>query len=254
MFKFIIFSGLIVFCAGKYENITLIDFEDPCTLENGEKGEYATLTNCPEALNKLKLGAKFQNICELSEICWDVVCCHVIPIYGSSYDLKKRLDETCIINATGAEGTNVPIKNCLSLSDETVSRDPICPFTFCENYVCCPHNTTDILEKSVGIDYFKETCIFDKIFDYSLAYEVINCYCKPYFKCDEYAKTYDYENDKFSVNVTLCGYNCCVPMVCCPTRYLESFYVLKKYKNLPQTKARNGNLNVLRRRANNYLM
>lgn len=244
MFKFLIFSGFFVFCAGNYGNISLIDFDDSCLLENGENGLYATLTNCPNKLKELKLGGKFLKICENYEICWDVVCCNVKPIYGSEYDLTKRLErgnKACKVQPTGVEGTYALKKYCPSLVDESISKDPICPFTFCENYVCCPQNTTDVLEKSTEIDFFEETCIFDEVFDYNLAYEGrTSCLCKPYFKCDEYANSYDWENDKFSVNVTLCGYNCCVPMVCCGTSYLDSFYGLVKYKHLPHTKARIG--------------
>lgn len=245
MLNFIIFSGLIVFCAGNYGNISLIDFDLPCSLDNGENGEYALITNCPAILKEVRHGSKFPKVCETNEICWDVVCCNGKTKYGSSYDLQLRIErdsETCTVQATGDEGTSVQIKFCPSLIDKRISRDPICPFTLCENYVCCPRNTTDVLEKSIEIDYFKETCIFDKIFEYSLAFELRNgCTCKPYFKCDEYANSYDYDNDTFSVNVTLCGYNCCVPMVCCPSSYIDSTYGLPKYKHLPITKARSGN-------------
>lgn len=243
MLNFIIFSGLIVFCAGNYGNISLIDFDHPCSLENGEKGEYALLINCPTILNQVRHGGKFPKVCETSEICWDVVCCNSKTKYGSGYDLNKRIEENqaCIESSTGIEGIYLHAKYCPSLIDERISRDPICPFTICENYVCCPHNTTEIVEKASKIDYFGETCIFDKIFDYSLAFELRNgCVCKPYFKCDEYANSYDYDNDKFAVNVTLCGYNCCVPMVCCSSSYLDSTYGLPKYKHLPRTKARSG--------------
>lgn len=257
MFKLIIFSGLFVFCAGNYGNISLINFDHPCLLENGENGEYATLINCPTNLKELKLGAKFQKICEIDEICWDVVCCNGKTKYGSEYDVTKRLErgsKACKVQPTGVEGTYVLKKYCPSLVNESINKDPICPFTFCENYVCCPQNTTEVLEKSTEIDYFNETCLFDEVFDYNLAYEelsscIINIdskgnkkygRCRPYFKCDEYANSYDWENDKFSVNVTLCGYNCCVPMVCCGTSYLDSFYGLVKYKHLPLTKARSG--------------
>lgn len=247
----IIFNGLIVLSAAKYANISLIDFESSCVLKNGETGNYAALHLCPELLTSVKLGEKFPKICESNEICWDVVCCHGGTEYGSSYEVESRLENgTCTLQNTEVKGIYRHKKFCPSLIDESISQDPVCPFTFCENMVCCPHNTTEVLVTASKIDYFEETCIFDKVFDYSLPYEAGGCvinltfageknygYCKPYFQCEALKGSYDFNNDTFSQNVTLCGYNCCVPMVCCPSTY-------GKYSDLPQTEARHGNLAI----------
>lgn len=247
----IIFNGILVLCAAKYSNVSLINFDVSCVLKNGESGNYAAIHLCPEILDDVKLGGKFPKICEPDEICWDVVCCTGEEEYGSSYEVTSRLENgTCTVQQTVVEGIYRHKKFCPSLIDLSISQDPVCPFTFCENIVCCPHNTTEIVEKASKIDYFEETCVFDEIFDYNLPYEGDGCivnltstgqknygYCRPYFQCEALKDTYHFDEDKFSQNVTLCGYNCCVPIVCCPS-------TPGKYSDLPLTLASTGNFGI----------
>lgn len=225
-------------CVAKYENISLIDFDLPCTLANGEDGKYAILSKCPVILQEMKLGGKFPRVCDSKEVCWDVVCCHGEMDYGSKFDVIDRLENaTCVVPGTDIKGTYIHQKYCPSLIDESISRDPVCQFTLCENIICCPPNTTAIIEESANVDFYHETCKFDKSFDAGREYkrhkhegcdiesDSSDGNCRPYFQCEALADSYNYENDTFSQNVTLCGYNCCVPIVCCP-------YTYKKYSPL----------------------
>lgn len=76
MFKFmIIFSGLIFLCEANYGNISLIEIGESCSMKNGEKGAYVVIHLCEELLRELKLMVgKFPKVCEINEMCWDVVC------------------------------------------------------------------------------------------------------------------------------------------------------------------------------------
>lgn len=239
MLKIIIVLITFGVCLAKSENTSLIDFDfDKCKLENGNEGSYTILAKCPAVLNEIKNGAKFQKICDSDKVCWDVICCHGDSDYGSKFDVIDRLKNgTCLVPGTEIKGTYIHQKYCPSLIDEKLSRDPVCPFTFCENFVCCPPNTTAIVEEAAKIDFYKETCFFDKLFDAGRQFkrkETEYCdiewnssggICRPYFQCEALQNSYEYEKDTFSQNVTLCGYNCCVPIVCCP----------HVYQNLPLT-------------------
>lgn len=239
MLKIIIFLISAGACLAKYENNSLINFDSPCTLENGKDGSYTILSKCPSILHEVKLGGKFPKVCDSNEVCWDVVCCHGDTDHGSVFDVRDRLKNgSCVVPGTEIKGTSIHQKYCPSLINEKISRDPVCRFTLCENFVCCPPNTTTIVEESTKVDFFHEICLFDKSFDGGREYKRKNSecdiegdssggYCSPYFQCEALEDSYDYEKDTFSKNVTLCGYNCCVPMVCCPYTY--------RNKNLPTT-------------------
>lgn len=234
-------------CLAKHKNTTLIDFDRQCTLENGKDGRYAILSKCPAVLDEVKLGGKFPKICDSTEVCWDVVCCHGNTDYGSVFNVIDRLKNgSCIVPETEIKGTYIHQKYCPSLIDESISREPVCPFTLCENIVCCPPNTTAIVEESAKIDFYHETCFFDKSFDggrefkrqkneyCDIEWNSSGGYCAPYFQCEALQNSYDYDNNTFSQNVTLCGYNCCVPIVCCPYTYKKSYPLtpstISKYK------------------------
>lgn len=227
---------ILIVCAGaclaKHDNTSLIHFDDPCSLENGEEGSYATLSKCPAVLQEVKLGGKFPKICDAKEVCWDVVCCPGKTDYGSVFNVRDRLKNgSCIVPETDIKGTYIHQKYCPSLIDEKISREPVCQFTFCENIVCCPPNTTAIVEEAAKVDFYQETCLFDKTFDGGREFKrdkdeycdiegESGGYCAPYFQCEAFNyNSYNYEKDTFTRNVTLCGYNCCVPMVCCPHTY-----------------------------------
>lgn len=241
MLKIIIILVSAGACLAKYENTSLIDFDLPCKLENGENGKYSILSKCPAVLDEVKLGGKFPKICDSKEVCWDVVCCNGDTDFGSVFNVKDRLENgTCLVPDTEIKGTYIHQKYCPSLIDENLSRDPVCPFTLCENIICCPPNTTAIVEESAKIDFYHETCFFDKSFDAGREFkrqkheycEIENSsggYCSPYFQCEALQDSYDYDKNTFSKNVTLCGYNCCVPIVCCPYTYPY------KGNNLPLT-------------------
>lgn len=223
-------------CLAKPENTSLINFDLKCKLENGKEGSYTILAKCPAVLDEVKNGGKFPKVCDSTEVCWDVVCCHGDSDYGSYFDVRDRLQNgSCLVPETQIQGTYIHQKYCPSLIDEKLSRDPVCPFTLCENIVCCPPNTTAIVEEAKTIDFYKETCLFDKSFDSGREFkrkdkeycdsefDSSGGYCRPYFQCEALKNSYDYEKDTFSKNVTLCGYNCCVPIVCCPHNYKSNF-------------------------------
>lgn len=203
-----------------------IKYTESCIVQKTEKeGIHRILKECPSIVKDIISGESFPRVCEEDTICKDVVCCpEVEPINDYHLDIPSLLRKQLFLspcNITGNIGIFKPIENCdKKLRIENDKQ--ICKFDFCGEFVCCKdmeetkekdkfelpdewklcsnHNNVASNDGVIG-----EECTVKATGETGI--------CRDQMQCPFYKQLNQIENNS---NITFCGYESCLDIVCCP--------------------------------------
>lgn len=228
MKKCFIFLILTVVQISKSESTDYEKFTEKCIVDKTQKeGVYRKLQDCKSTIKDLVSGKPFPRVCEEDTICRDLVCCpEIIPFEDYMPNILTQLRK--LINLSqcsvdGKLGVFKPIENC-EKKNRLEDKTKICKFEFCGEYVCCNEPKeikNDFVENEVGK--------FEIPSDWGTCYHAFNDFigiigeictveetgtagtCRDVHQCPFYK-----QKENHGMNKTLCGYESCFDLVCCP--------------------------------------
>lgn len=208
-----------------------IKYEEKCIVEQTQKeGIHRFLKDCPSIVKDLIEGKPFPRICEEDTACKNVVCCpETEPLTDYQNDVLTDLRKDIFLSpcsADGRSGVFKPTDNCDVESRIEIVK-PICKFDFCGEYVCCePKKIVQDVQKDtvssedgkISIPEEWKVCyhhhnVFDGVIGEPCTIEATggSGTCRDKAQCPSLRKMVDE-----SINITLCGYESCLDIICCP--------------------------------------
>lgn len=211
-----------------------IKFTEKCIVEKTQKeGIHTFLKDCASIVKELIEGVPFPRVCEEDTICKNVVCCHQTkPLDEYESNIPKELRKQIFLSPCGSDGKSgvfKPIDNC-EKKNQIENIKPICKFDFCGEYVCCnepkevvPEVLKDTISNEMGkisIPKDWKVCyhhhnVFDGVVGEPCTIKATggSGTCRDKAQCPYYKKM---TASSHKENITLCGYESCLDIVCCP--------------------------------------
>lgn len=197
----------------KYTETGFKIFKSDCYV-NGEVGVHKLVEHCPKIQKEIENGFKPPVICE-ENFCTDLVCCPIDKETNRLKNVCKDVDDpfeairtrlqhfnySCTIENSDKKGFITNKQFCKTSTDQKV-----CIYDFCEGWTCCEN------------EHFTENPECNRYFHANIKFIGNSCTdelsettgtCRLIDHCPEV-------NGRALRNLTICGYDCCTPFVCCP--------------------------------------
>lgn len=235
MKKFWFFVILLAFIQISTANVTeYIKYTEKCIVEKSQnEGMHRFLKNCPSIVKGLIEGEPFPRVCEEDTICKNVVCCPDTEPEKYQLNVLTEIRKQIFLSPCGADGKSgvfKPVDNC-EKKNQIENLKQICKFDFCGEYVCCSE-PKEIVQVEVQKDTISnengkisipedwKTCyhhhnVFDGVIGEQCTIKATggSGTCRDKAQCTFYNKM---ERRGEKVNITMCGYESCLNIVCCP--------------------------------------
>lgn len=229
-FFVILLSLLQISTANKTE---YIKYTDKCIVEKTQKdGIHRFLKDCASIVKGLIEGEPFPRVCEEDSFCKNVVCCPTTESDEDQTNIIKELRKQIFLSPCGTDGKSgvfKPAVNC-DKKNQIENFKPICKFDFCGEYACCnePKEIVQEVQKDtisnengkLSIPEDWKVCYHHNNVDTGVVGEPCTIEatggsgtCRDKLQCPFYNKM---EREGKTPNITICGYESCLNIVCCP--------------------------------------